>query len=653
MAAPAFVSSPGFTYIGANTSAPSGNRQWTGQTLVAFAATDTAGTTLNAATYGGINVLPYLVASVIDTYKVWCFVIPPAALSTLTPGNTYSFVLTFSGTTSTGIGLVEYSGVVGDDVQATLYQSTGSTVVDVLDLPAESTTVQYVIWDVTGTDSVANNAQTERDDRAGGNARRSWYEYSTAVEQLGHTLQITQASGPHAHIALTLLGATASISGTIVENGEPSTETIGGSAVVAGSVIEQAANATETLVALAAAEAALVEQATPATETLFGSVALSGSLSEASTDGTEAISGSVFDPINVSGIIACWDVDDAVDSSGASSIPDRSGNGNDVTQGTVAARPAIVSADPDFNAHASLQGATGDYLIRATLTQGTVAQPITKYAVIRTPADVTTNQHIFSGVNGATRADIVLNGARFGLNAGAGLIFTAASVAPNTLGILRAVFDTTSSSLEWIPITGATLSVSGNVGTQSLVGTALMAFGAGTATFLGKGGYFLLYAGVIGATDDAKIKTFLRQRFGLVAAAVAGSIVESATPANETLIGATVVAASLAEQSSAATESIFAATQITGDLDEQGAESEEIIVAEVVAAGSVAEQAAGSTESIAGFTLILGGLTETAEAATEQIRSGIDHHMAPSERVFVVARESRRFVVEREVRIFA
>lgn len=207
MTAPAFVTTPGFTYIGVNSNVVSGNRQWTGQTLVICAGTTTVGTTLNSATFGGIDITPYLVGIVNDAQRMWAWVIPVSALSSLTPGNTYSLTLTFSGTTSTGVAIVEYSGsVFGTVLHAQLYESTGATITDVMSLFAESTTIQYTMWGNSATGVTPNSSQNERDDRAGGAARRAYYDFSTATLLTGHTLQLTQVSSAHSHITFSLLG---------------------------------------------------------------------------------------------------------------------------------------------------------------------------------------------------------------------------------------------------------------------------------------------------------------------------------------------------------------------------------------------------------------------------------------------------------------
>lgn len=222
-----------------------------------------------------------------------------------------------------------------------------------------------------------------------------------------------------------------------------------------------------------------------------------------------------FHPTQIPGCVGYWDVDDAVDNSGAEMLPDRSGAGNHVIQETPSARCTVVLADADFNGHSSLQGATGDYLRRAALVGGDLAQPTTKYAVIRTGSDVTTNQHIFSGAGGASRQDILLNGARFGCSTGT-ILYTAASVTPNTVGILRAKFNGASLSfIEWTPAVGVKLSATGNAGTAALAGTTLMGFSSGLNSFTGKGAMFIVYSGIVSSVDDARIKTFLRREYQL------------------------------------------------------------------------------------------------------------------------------------------
>jgi hypothetical protein len=220
-----------------------------------------------------------------------------------------------------------------------------------------------------------------------------------------------------------------------------------------------------------------------------------------------------FSPANVPGLIADWNVDNVVGSTNASSLPDSSGNSNTLLQATGSAQPAIVSADPDFNGHKSLQGATGCYMRIAALTGGLLAQPFTKYAVIKTSSNVTTTQDILSGASGASnRGDMILGGTgRISAYAGTQLNGPAASVAINTIGIAKVVLNNTSSLTEWRPRGGSVASNTGAAGTQTLGGTTLFGLGAGTNPFLGKGPRFLIYSGIPDSTQDALLIQYLEQ----------------------------------------------------------------------------------------------------------------------------------------------
>lgn len=219
-----------------------------------------------------------------------------------------------------------------------------------------------------------------------------------------------------------------------------------------------------------------------------------------------------FDPIQVPGIIADWDVDDVVDSSGASSLPDRSGVGNDLAQATAEARLAIVSSDPDFGGHKSLQGATGRFLQRATLVGGLLAQPYTKYAVIKTGAHDSANQLIFSAANATNRGDVSIQASAFGNYAGNGLT-TPATISAWSVGIIRVRVNGATSRIDWFPVVGSTVSVSGNSGSLSLEGTTLMSRWNATNAFLGKATKFLQYSGIVSDDDDAQIIDYLKRRY--------------------------------------------------------------------------------------------------------------------------------------------
>lgn len=67
--------------------------------------------------------------------------------------------------------------------------------------------------------------------------------------------------------------------------------------------------------------------------------------------------------------------------SDVSAWSDKSGNGNDVVQGTVSSRPLYIAALGGLPA----LGFSGDFLIRANMTQGVIPQPITTIIVGRTP----------------------------------------------------------------------------------------------------------------------------------------------------------------------------------------------------------------------------------------------------------------------------
>lgn len=217
----------------------------------------------------------------------------------------------------------------------------------------------------------------------------------------------------------------------------------------------------------------------------------------------------LFSPLQAN-LIAWWVADDIVGSE-AAAWPDRSGQGNNLTQGTASARLAVVDPDPDFNGHKSVQGASGDFIRGATLVQGTLAQPYTKYAVIKLPAAWGNNQHFFSGaVNATTRGDMFC-GASGNLSAYAGSVLTASGVVVGAAGIMRVAFDGAATDIRWIPFSGSEITASGNAGSQSLEGVCLMGFATGLSTFTGKMADALHVAGDVRDTPglDGKIVTYL------------------------------------------------------------------------------------------------------------------------------------------------
>ena len=83
--------------------------------------------------------------------------------------------------------------------------------------------------------------------------------------------------------------------------------------------------------------------------------------------------GAAFSPLDVANGVAWLDASTGltVTGSGASAWVDQFGNGNDLAQSTDAARMALVSGWR--NGKAALQGATGDYIDRATYTGGALS----------------------------------------------------------------------------------------------------------------------------------------------------------------------------------------------------------------------------------------------------------------------------------------
>lgn len=226
-----------------------------------------------------------------------------------------------------------------------------------------------------------------------------------------------------------------------------------------------------------------------------------------------AASSGAFLPNKISGLKLWLDADSqyiTLNSGNVSSWADRSGEGNDLAQATAVNQPAPVAGWR--NGRDAIQGASGDFLSRATLTGGAIAQAFTVYIVCETSSGTGT-ERICDGASssraifGTTTVNQIYAGSFVGTT----------SKPSSSPAIVRAVFDGSSSSIRIEPHGASVLSeTSLSPGASSLNGFVTGALQGGSSPWLGKYANFLVYSGTLSAGNDALVRSYLRTRYNIV-----------------------------------------------------------------------------------------------------------------------------------------
>ena len=259
-----------------------------------------------------------------------------------------------------------------------------------------------------------------------------------------------------------------------------------------------------------------VDPAQPTASTVV--VAADGSVtvtqvSNATTVAYPGVFATPFSPIDLSPTL--WldasDESTITESGGAvSQWDDKSGNGNDLTQGTAALQPTTGTRTIntlntlDFDA---------DLLVNSPVTLSG-AQPITVF-VVAEPDAVQYGRLLRAAGNTSEISAAYLTSGRMIETAGTSLISSVSSYSGGTVYISRFTFDSTSSSIHLNGISVA----SGNAGTTDLDNRTVMNFGgldASTQQFNGKIGEVIVCAdGALTAQQISDTETYLADKWGI------------------------------------------------------------------------------------------------------------------------------------------
>lgn len=221
--------------------------------------------------------------------------------------------------------------------------------------------------------------------------------------------------------------------------------------------------------------------------------------------------GPVFTPDTLPNLLAYIDPALGVtDDSGASEAIDQSSAGNTVSQSTSINRMAMTTG----GGRDMFQGATGDYLTRASFVGGSQPYPTSVYIVVETPSSWSGNQYVFSG---PTRNDVLFDSSGNVTIAAGGGLTTSSAVGTSTLAVVRAIFNNTSSSIRVEPNGASVITASGAAGSSDLDGIHIGGLTV-IASFLGKIGPLVIVDGELSSENDDLLLTWMRDQYGIVTA---------------------------------------------------------------------------------------------------------------------------------------
>ena len=215
-----------------------------------------------------------------------------------------------------------------------------------------------------------------------------------------------------------------------------------------------------------------------------------------------------FSPLDLSPLL--WfdasDTSTITESGGAvSQWDDKSGNGNDVTQGTAANQPTTGSRT--LNSLNVLDFDTTDYMSNATVT---ASQPITVFHVAESDADlVAATSYLFDSTNNLDRiSNRAHSGSRYRLNAGTDVNVNGRT---NSAQLLRIVFNGASTTVH---IDGV-LVVTGSPGAGGLDGFTLGARFDSIYPWDGSVAEMIFVDGTLTAGEIADTETYLANKWGI------------------------------------------------------------------------------------------------------------------------------------------
>lgn len=227
-----------------------------------------------------------------------------------------------------------------------------------------------------------------------------------------------------------------------------------------------------------------------------------------------------FSPTDLSGLVAWYDFSDistlyqdsakttpvTSDADPIGAVVDKSGNGNDVTQGTTAAKPTYKTAIQ--NSLSAGLGDGGDYLASGAFTEAT--QPTTLFLVVKNPA-IASFETITDGISGTKRHLVQPQSSGSTLRVNAGTSLDTASGATTSTALYAIVFNGSSSIVRK---DGSQINT-GNAGTQGITGVTLFADNGGSANFTGYIMEYLLYDAEITGTDLSNIENYLNDKWAV------------------------------------------------------------------------------------------------------------------------------------------
>ena len=218
--------------------------------------------------------------------------------------------------------------------------------------------------------------------------------------------------------------------------------------------------------------------------------------------------GGAFAPDDVTGLEVWLDASDATTitevAGRVSQWDDKSGNSNNVTQGTGANQPFTGSRTENS---LNVMDFQAGQLMTSSAFSSAITQGYTLYIVCKTDDDFSDTAYT-DGIGGSNRMLLKHNG----FNTFAGTSSFINGVAPDTsVHLFKVEFNTTSGKL----FMDGSLDGSGDVGSQSLTGLTV---GSSFDTFDALDGFIaelLIYDSVITGTDATNIETYLNDKWGL------------------------------------------------------------------------------------------------------------------------------------------
>ena len=225
-----------------------------------------------------------------------------------------------------------------------------------------------------------------------------------------------------------------------------------------------------------------------------------------------------FLPTDVANLKLWLDADDPTTFSFSSSNlisqwNDKSGQGNNLTQGTVADQPLLIQGVQNGKPIVRFD-AIDDFLQRVNFTGGAISQPDTIYFVCKFPsATSSTNGFVFDGDTSrqAVNHDQISTLSNYGMFSPT-VLSTTTTVDTINILLYKAVFNDTSSSLDKSQVQ----QLSGTTGANGLNGIVLGAPFSRADSFSNPDiAEMLFYESIPSTGDDADIISYLRNKWAL------------------------------------------------------------------------------------------------------------------------------------------